>query len=76
MNFENDTAKGFESFVSSDLEVHRKPVAMHTYRRQKSEPCTIQQLLGAPENPGHMPYVMSLVSIDQTLQIWESNLAI
>jgi hypothetical protein len=45
-----------------------------THRRRKSEPCTIQPLSGAPEIPGHMPYVMSLVSIDHALQICQSNL--
>jgi len=35
-NFDNDAAKRFESFVSSDFEVHRTPVATYTFRSQKS----------------------------------------
>jgi hypothetical protein len=51
-------------------------VATYTYPLQKNQPGTIQPLSGALENPGHMLYVMSLVSIDHALQIWQSNLAI
>jgi hypothetical protein len=50
--------KGFESLLSIDLDVHRKPVARLTFQSQNSEQYTIQPLSGALENPSHMSCVL------------------
>jgi len=57
LNFENDAEKGFESFICSEFEVHRKPVATYTFQSPKSEQSTYQPLSPTPENPGHMSWV-------------------